>query len=716
MLSDFFLLLAETEPDGLMALGGKFLLWTRVALGIGLVIFVHELGHFVAAKTFGVKCEKFYVGFDPPLKIGPIKLPSALGKFKYGETEYGIGIIPLGGYVKMLGQDDDPRQMKEEAQRARLAAGAPEDRDDDTDVDEEPAAITDETAELDPRSLTAKPVWQRMIIMSAGVFMNVVTGILFAAIAFFHGVTYQPTLVGGVVPGGPAWQADVAPGGQVVEIAGLTDAKMRFRDMQSEVLHSGLEDSDQRLSVSLKYGDKQSNYKLPMMTAPGQKNLRLIGIGAAYDARLNKSEVAVPKSAAAEVFDDADKNAEIVSYDGQPIDLSSSVPSLALLDYMYRHPDKPIELVLRRSDKTEHTVSLPPQKSRWLGMRFSVGRCTALIQGGPAEAAGMKVGDVIESVAGLDDLSVASLLKRLSQGGALEITVDRDGQSETLTITPDDSLQTTDPLDSERRIAAFNDYGFAFKILPRVASFDSACLVDGDPIRPTDVLQTVTLLTDNEFPDEFKQEPLSRVIDGFAEPWKFGETKTSWGLMESLQTLPVGTRFKVLSERADSGKIIETTLQIQDDPDHLRFDRGMILAPITSVRVATSLGEAVALGVREGKNKLGEVLRFLKMLVRGKVSAKMVGGPIRIFQFAGYEAERGVSAQLLFLTMLSMNLAVLNFLPIPVLDGGHMVFLICEAIMGRRVNEELEMRLTLAGGIMLLALMVFVFFNDLINI
>src|SRR6056297_1612019 len=138
MLSDLFLLLADSEPEGLWALGNTFLLWARVALGIGLVIFVHELGHFVAAKTFGVKCEKFYVGFDPPLKIGPIKFPRTLGKFTYGETEYGIGILPLGGYVKMLGQDDDPRKAEAEAERIRLAGG-----DDDA------------APELDPRSYPA---------------------------------------------------------------------------------------------------------------------------------------------------------------------------------------------------------------------------------------------------------------------------------------------------------------------------------------------------------------------------------------------------------------------------------------------------------------------------------------------------------------------------------------------------------------------------------
>ena len=71
-----------------------------MALALGLVIFVHELGHFAVAKMCGVKCEKFYLGFD----IGGLKLC----KVQWGETEYGIGILPLGGYVKMLGQEDNP--------------------------------------------------------------------------------------------------------------------------------------------------------------------------------------------------------------------------------------------------------------------------------------------------------------------------------------------------------------------------------------------------------------------------------------------------------------------------------------------------------------------------------------------------------------------------------------------------------------------------------
>ena len=151
------------DLSSLMALFNRLGVIGKVALGLGFVIFIHELGHFLAAKTFGVRCDKFYVGFDVPIRIGPIRLPRTLGKFQWGETEYGIGIIPLGGYGKMLGQDDDPRNAQAEAERAKLGG--------------------QQAAPLDPRSYPAKPVWQRMIIISAGVVMNLVSAVFLAAAA-----------------------------------------------------------------------------------------------------------------------------------------------------------------------------------------------------------------------------------------------------------------------------------------------------------------------------------------------------------------------------------------------------------------------------------------------------------------------------------------------------------------------------------------------------
>jgi regulator of sigma E protease len=109
------------------------------------------------------------------------------------------------------------------------------------------------------------------------------------------------------------------------------------------------------------------------------------------------------------------------------------------------------------------------------------------------------------------------------------------------------------------------------------------------------------------------------------------------------------------------------------------------------------------------------VLRFLAMIPQGQIKLKHVGGPLEIVNIAKKETEKGFSRQLMFLTMLSMNLAILNFLPIPALDGGHMVFLVYELVAGKRANEALEFRLTVAGILALLTLMAVVFANDILR-
>ena len=135
------------------------------------------------------------------------------------------------------------------------------------------------------------------------------------------------------------------------------------------------------------------------------------------------------------------------------------------------------------------------------------------------------------------------------------------------------------------------------------------------------------------------------------------------------------------------------------------FDRGLILGQRQAIQKAGSFSEAFSLGLREGVRRFNDVLRFLKMIPQGQIKLKHVGGPLEIVNIAKQETEKGLSRQLMFLTMLSMNLAILNFLPIPALDGGHMVFLIYELVAGKRANETLEFRLTVAGLLALLTLM-----------
>ncbi len=112
---------------------------------------------------------------------------------------------------------------------------------------------------------------------------------------------------------------------------------------------------------------------------------------------------------------------------------------------------------------------------------------------------------------------------------------------------------------------------------------------------------------------------------------------------------------------------------------------------------------------------LVETLRFLKQLVTGEVSSKMLGGPLFIAQQSGREARRGASRLFFFMALLSVNLAVLNVLPIPVLDGGHLIFLAIEKLKGSPVSMKARLIAQQVGMVALLTLIVFVTYNDVLR-
>lgn len=126
----------------------------QLILSLSILVILHEFGHFLPAKLFGVRVEKFYLFFDPWI---------SLLKFKKGDTEYGIGWVPLGGYVKLSGMVDESMDTEQLAQ---------------------------EPQDFEFRS---KPAWQRLIIMIGGVTVNVLLGIfIYAMILFTWGKVYLP--------------------------------------------------------------------------------------------------------------------------------------------------------------------------------------------------------------------------------------------------------------------------------------------------------------------------------------------------------------------------------------------------------------------------------------------------------------------------------------------------------------------------------------------
>lgn len=107
------------------------------------------------------------------------------------------------------------------------------------------------------------------------------------------------------------------------------------------------------------------------------------------------------------------------------------------------------------------------------------------------------------------------------------------------------------------------------------------------------------------------------------------------------------------------------------------------------------------------------IVRTVRGILAGRVSGKALGGPILIAQQAGESARLGLGVFLSFMALISVNLAVLNLLPIPVLDGGQFVFLLAEGVLRRPLSLRLRERLTMAGLAAIVALMVFVFWNDI---
>ena len=127
-------------------------------------------------------------------------------------------------------------------------------------------------------------------------------------------------------------------------------------------------------------------------------------------------------------------------------------------------------------------------------------------------------------------------------------------------------------------------------------------------------------------------------------------------------------------------------------------------------------GQAVVESIRQTYKIAELTVVSIAKLIKGSLSTKTIGGPIMIAELAGQQAKEGILNFVFLIALLSVNLAIINFLPIPVLDGGHILFFIIELIIGRPVNTRMRELAQQAGIFILIMLMVFVFYNDIARI
>ena len=126
-----------------------------------------------------------------------------------------------------------------------------------------------------------------------------------------------------------------------------------------------------------------------------------------------------------------------------------------------------------------------------------------------------------------------------------------------------------------------------------------------------------------------------------------------------------------------------------------------------------SIGAAVVEGWKATVSSSTQIVRTVRGLFSGRISRREVGGPIMIGQLAGESARMGLDPFLAFMALISINLAILNLLPIPVLDGGQFLFLLAEAVIRRPLPLKLRERLTAVGMVLIVLLMGLAFSNDI---
>jgi regulator of sigma E protease len=610
------------------------------ALGLGLVIFIHELGHFAVAKWCGVKVERFSIGF------GPI-----LWRKVRGETEYALSAIPFGGYVKMLGQDDaNPNEM------------------------------ADESIAKDPRSYTAKSVPQRIAIISAGVINNMISAVFFFIIAFMFGVQVQPAVIGHVTPGMPGWEAGLRQGDKITRINKREGKELTFTDIRLAV---ALSNADEQIEImGLRHGRSFTTKVKPVL----RDDLPFPTIFVEPDASLILPEprdedagfqLTSPGLSASQAQPPFEPGDELKELDGHELDdYAQLAQELAV------QRDRTVEFGVRRKGAAKDApltrIKVGPNHFRVLGMRMAIGQIKAIQRGSPADGK-LKVGDTITHILSpeqktvgveLDPLRLPDYFAGLA-GQEVRVRVKREATGgnpivEEVALTPDDLAGWTERPDTDDYPMSIPSLGVAAHVLHHVVEVDADGPAANRGLKKDDNLQKVQFV----YPK----------IDGQPEKKpvtiEFGDVKRNWpAAFWFMQRYP---ECKVMLTFKSQGGEKETTVEVvpQVDEDWYLPMRGLGMQPLFTERRAENIGEAVQLGFRYTRDSLEQMwLTIRGLVVTRRISPKALSGPIRIAETAYSFSKQGIPDLSLFLGILSVSLAVLNFLPIPVLDGGHFMFL-----------------------------------------
>jgi regulator of sigma E protease len=664
---DAGLVLAAFDSAALLS---KLVSVLMVLIGLSLVIFFHELGHFAVARWCNVFVERFSIGF------GPI-----LFSRKYGETEYALSAIPFGGYVKMLGQDDmDPSQL------------------------------TSEDLAKDPRSYSSKSVLQRMAIISAGVSMNVITAVLFFAVAFGSGIETPPAIVGSLQPGLPAWEAGLKPGDRLTRIGS------RRVDTFDDIWRGVAISSGPVVVAGVQPDGTTFEKTLVPNTATGR---RMIGVGPAVglqvgDIHRPAESVTVPKTPAAEAQPAFQPGDRIVGLDGRRVSEFFELQSL-----LVERRDRPVDFqVLRAGTGTEESIRVQPQPFRRLGLTMDTGKISAIVQNSPAEKNGIQVGDKILRVnarsvgTDIDPLKLPDYLASLA-GKEVTLEVQREvkgaeAKKLEIRLIPENKAGWVErPAQAEVPLSA-PAIGVAYYVIPTVLKVvvdspaHAAGLKEGDRVKKVRFV----------LPPGAPRDLLGKDLDVDFSNEAHSARPANWAYV--VEVMQLATQRDVVLVLSDNRQVRCTPSTEVADNWFLPGDRGLRLNIETIMLKSDGVLDAASMGLSYTWNSIIDLYLTLRNLFTGELSVTNLHGPLGIASVAYGVAQQGIPQLSLFLGLLSANLAVLNFLPIPVLDGGHMLFLMWEGVTRKRPSERVQIAATYLGMAFIVCLAVLVLYLDIV--
>ena len=752
--------------------------------------------------------------------------------FTKGETRYSFNILPLGGFVKMLGQED----------------------------------FDDKSNELkfndDPRSFANKPVWRRMAIVSAGVVMNIIAACVFFMIVFMIGMEVMGPRVSYVEADSPADRAGMLPGDEIKEINGS-----RIREFNEVTMAIMLADPHEPIEfIVQRDGGKEASLEVIPETNIDKKRL-MIGIapGLTREIQFVGPEVNTRKSHHPRVGDKlveiegqavTDENINLMrqrlAYASGGVFVERSDPSNP------KAPPKRVEVEIPPIIQLYPSDQHDPNSVNLLGLTPLV-RVSDLDPKGRAALAGLKIGDTILSWDGVDFPTRGQIVRAIYDNGDRDVpfTVRRaDGEKLSGYIRPKAQSKrggtagllceaiegvTKEDAEPRARVAEVDPGGAADEAGIEVGDVVVKCggeenpsrskvgtlisrevgrqvpitlrkpdgrlvptyvvpepvgdvqasfrLIAQDVLRVGKVVETIdgriSPAAEAEIPTgarivSVNGEALSRwreLIDAFRDnagstvtmayldndsevhevPFRIPHSlRTKLGLGPEARILSIGGKDRVLiklssgEEPVSAGYHEGTKALLQQfvgqervpvvyrenllgeaKTGYVDVTEDMIDPWISRVKLAANVEVGVESIILKGENALDAVSIGIhktyyfvlqvyetinRMLFSRSVGVENLSGPLGIVALGGRVAEAGLVDFLFFLGILSANLAVLNFLPLPIVDGGLMVFLIIEKIKGSPVSLRVQVATQMLGLFLLIGTFIYVTINDALKL